>query len=115
MTIAELRDIALKLKGVTEDIKWGSHLCFSIGNKMFLVTSLDLIPLTSIFKVPLENFDEVISRVGFSKDPHLGRHCWVHLDDINRLKEKEWEHFIKQSYQLVTDQLSNKMRRQLGL
>lgn len=115
MTVAELRDIALKLKGVTEDIKWGSHLCFNVGDKMFLVTSPDLIPSTSMFKVPLEDFDELISREGFSKDAHLGRYCWIHLDDINRLTKKEWEHFITQSYQLVADKLSNKIKRQLGL
>ena len=41
MTVEELREIALKLTGVTEDIKWQDHLCFSVGNKMFLVTSPD--------------------------------------------------------------------------
>ena len=115
MTVAELRDIALKLKGVTEDIKWGSHICFNVGNKMFLITSPDLIPSTSMFKVPLEDFDEVITREGFSKEPHLGRYYWVHLDDINRLTKKEWEQFIIQSYRLVADRLSNKMKKQLGL
>ncbi len=115
MTVSELREIALELKGVTEDIKWGDHLCFSVGGKMFLITSPDFIPSTSAFKVPAEQSDEIISNEGFSKHSHLGRHNWIHLDDINRLTKKEWEHFINQSYQLVADRLSNKLKKQLGI
>ena len=73
-----------------------------------------MIPSTAAFKVPEENFDEVISIEGFTKHPHLGRHHWVHLDDINRLTKKQWEQYIKQSYQLVASKLPVKTRKLLG-
>ncbi len=115
MTVEELRVISLGLPAVTEDIKWQDHLCFSIGSKMFLVTSPDLIPSTAAFKVPEDVFYEVISKEGFSKHTYLGRHHWVHLDDINRLTKKDWQHYIKQSYALVAAKLPAKIKKQLGL
>lgn len=35
MTVSEIREIALQLNGVTEDIKWEDHLCFSGEIKCF--------------------------------------------------------------------------------
>ncbi|MFA7445575.1 MAG: MmcQ/YjbR family DNA-binding protein [Flavobacteriaceae bacterium] len=115
MTVFEIRDIALGLNGVTEDIKWGDHLCFNVADKMFLVTSPDLVPSPVSFKVAEDVFEETISRAGFSKHNYLGRHNWVHLDDINRLTKNEWLQFITQSYQLVASKLSNKMRNKLNI
>jgi predicted DNA-binding protein (MmcQ/YjbR family) len=115
MTVEELRAISLKLPGVTEDIKWEDHLCFSVGDKMFLVTNPDQVPSSASFKVTEEDFHEVISRDGFAKHTYLGRHHWVQLDDINRLKKKEWESYIRQSYELVAAKLSKKIQKQLGL
>lgn len=44
MTVEELHVISLSLHGVPEDIKWQDPVCFSVGNKIFLATSPDLIP-----------------------------------------------------------------------
>ncbi len=115
MKVEDLQNIALKLPAVTEDIKWQSHLCFNIGAKMFLVTSPDVIPSPVSFKVPEEIFYELISNDAFSRHTYLGRHHWVHVDDINRLTKKEWEHYIRQSYNLVASKLSLKFRKQIGL
>ncbi len=115
MTVDQLRIIALKLPGVTEDIKWNTHLCFNVDDKMFLITSPDTLPSAASFKVDESDFHEIISREGFEKQKHLGKYHWVHLDDINRLKKKEWEAFIHQSFKLVASKLSQKKRKQLGL
>ncbi|MEJ7681892.1 MAG: hypothetical protein WKG06_29390 [Segetibacter sp.] len=82
---------------------------------MFLVTSPDHIPPTSAFKVSADNFEETINRIGFSKHSYLGRHNWIHLDDISRLTRNEWKQFIVQSYQLVADKLPNKIKNQIEL
>ena len=115
MTVAEIREIALQLNSVTEDIKWDDHLCFNIAGKMFLVTNPDLIPTTASFKVSADIFDDTISRIGFSKHKYLGRYHWVHLDDINHLPKQQWEKFIFQSYQLVASKLSNKKKKELNI
>ncbi len=115
LTVEDLQKISLSLPGVTEDIKWESHLCFSIGGKMFLVTSPDLVPSSASFKVSAEDFHEFISREGFEKHAYLGRHNWIRLDDINRIASKEWETCIRESYNLVSAKLSLKKRKILGI
>lgn len=115
MTVEDLQKISLSLPGVTEDIKWESHLCFSIGGKMFLVTSPDIVPSSASFKVPAEDFHEIIAHDGFEKHAYLGRHNWVRLDNINRISKKEWETYIRVSYDLVSGKLSLKKRKLLGI
>ncbi len=114
MTIETLQGICEKLPGVTQDIKWENHLCFNIGEKMFLVTSPDSVPHTATFKVPDEEFEEISQRKGFKPAAYLARYKWVHIDDINLLGKKEWEHFIKQSYQLVFDKLPARLKKQIA-
>lgn len=115
MTVEDLQKISLSLPGVTEDIKWESHLCFSIGGKMFLVTSPDIVPSSASFKVPAEDFHEIIAHDGFEKHAYLGRHNWVRLDDINRISVKELETYIRGSFNLVSAKLSLKKKKLLGI
>jgi predicted DNA-binding protein (MmcQ/YjbR family) len=103
------------LPAVTEDVKWGHDLCFSIGNKMFLVIGLDNSPTTSSFKVTDEEFEEMSSRDGFIPAPYLARYKWVHTDNINRLTKKEWQYYIKQSYELIKSKLPKKIIKQSGI
>lgn len=67
-----MRNIAFSLKGTTEAIKWGDHLCFSVGNKMYLVTSPDQVPSTSAFNVPADELKEIIAREDWQN-----RHIWA--------------------------------------
>ncbi|MCD6019043.1 MAG: hypothetical protein K0S53_2164 [Bacteroidetes bacterium] len=115
MTIEELQTICKKFKGMTEDIKWEDHLCFNVGDKMFLVTAPDAVPNSASFKVSDEEFDELSQQEGFMPAPYLARYKWVHLDDINRLSKKQWEHYAGQSYKLIASKLPAKIKKQIGL
>ncbi len=64
MNIEEIQNLCKQLSGVTEDIKWGSDLCFSVGGKMFLVTGLEQSPITASFKVTDEQFEEMSAKPG---------------------------------------------------
>lgn len=115
MTIADIETICRQLAGVTEDIKLGEHLCFNVGNKSFLFTAPDHVPVSASFKVPDDIFEEITCREGIIPQPYVARYKWVLIDDINRLTRKEWEHYIKQSYLLIAAKLPAKTRRELGL
>ncbi|WP_158267631.1 MmcQ/YjbR family DNA-binding protein [Adhaeribacter arboris] len=115
MQIEDLRNIALNLKGSTEDIKWEDHLCFTIGGKMYLVTSPDQVPSTASFKVTPEEYEALLAQPGFQKHSHLARYHWVHLNDLNRLSKNEWQHFIRQSYELVAAKLPKKVKKELNI
>ena len=54
MTTEDIQTICKKMVAVTEDIKWGHDLVFSIGAKMFCVVGIDNIPVTASFKVTEE-------------------------------------------------------------
>jgi len=115
MDIEGIQTICRGMAGVTEDIKWEHDLVFSIGGKMFCVAGLDQSPTTASFKVPDEDFEEMSQRPGFKPAPYVAKYKWVFIDDINKMNKKEWTHYLSQSYRLVKDKLSNKVKKQLGL
>lgn len=114
MNIETLRELCRALPAVTEDVKWGHDLCFSVADKMFCVAALDG-PLTVSFKVKDEEFDELSSKPGFSPAPYVARYKWVLVEDVNKLSRKEWSHYVKQSYELVKARLPKGVARKHGL
>lgn len=108
MTIENLQEICAGFDDVTEDIKWEHDLCFNTGNKIFLVTAPDKVPVSASFKTDEKTFSELIEREGFIPAPYLARHKWVYVDDISRLSKKEWQQFITRSYEIVKAKLPKK-------
>lgn len=112
MNIESLRMLCLSFPGATEDVKWESDLCFSVGGKMFCVTSADVDSGAS-FKVLEEEFREFSHREGIIPAPYLARYHWVYVHAFNWLSDKEWAHYIRQSYELVKDKLPKKVQEGL--
>jgi predicted DNA-binding protein (MmcQ/YjbR family) len=112
MNIEMLRKICSSLPAVTEDIKWGNDLVFSVGDKMFCVASLEP-PFSCSFKVPDEKFDELSSQNGFTPAPYMARAKWVLVTDPSKLNKKEWEQYVKHSYELIKSKLTKKLRDKL--
>jgi predicted DNA-binding protein (MmcQ/YjbR family) len=115
MNIEDLRSLCLSFTAVTESVKWGNDLVFSVGGKMFCVASLDAVPASASFKVRDEEFEEMCSRQGFKPAPYVAKYKWVWMDDISRLDKKEWQHYSHQSYELVKAKLPAKLKREAGL
>ena len=115
MNIEDLQAICINLPGVTQDIKWENHLCFNVGNKIFLITSPDTVPVTASFKLVDEEFDELAGREGFKPSPYLARYKWIYVDNINLLTKKEWEVYIGQAYLLISSKLSIKIKKKIKL
>ena len=105
----------MSLPAATEDVKWGHDLVFSVGTKMFCVVGLDQQPVSASFKVQEEIFDEMCSREGFRPAPYMAKHKWVWVDDIRRMKKKEWEQCIPSSYEIVKHNLTAKVKKELGI
>jgi predicted DNA-binding protein (MmcQ/YjbR family) len=115
MSTEEIQNICRQLPGVTEDIKWEHDLVFSIGEKMFCVVGLDQSPVTASFKVRDDEFEEIANRPGFKPAPYVAKYKWVWIEDINKMKKTDWMKYLQQSYELVKNKLSLKLRKQLGL
>jgi predicted DNA-binding protein (MmcQ/YjbR family) len=112
MNIESLREFCLSLPYTTEDVKWGADVCFSIGGKMFCVSGFSQ-PLHASLKVNDEEFEEVSSRQGIIPAPYLARYKWVLISEDAGLTDKQWKHYISQSYELIKDKLPKKMLKEL--
>lgn len=115
MDLEELRKICLSFPKVTEDMKWENHLCFCIGEKMFLVTGPDQVPVTASLKVSDEEFENLSSKPGCKPAPYLARYKWIYMDNIERLSKKQWEKYAKEAYQLIAAKLPAKTKKELGI
>ena len=115
MDIEQIRKFCTSLPSVTEDIKWGNDLCFSIGGKMFCVVGLDQSPASASFKVTDEEFEEICNRPGFKPAPYVAKYKWVLIEDITRMKKTDWYKYLSQSYDLVKEKLPAKVKKKLGL
>jgi len=113
MNIEEFRKFCLNLPAVTEDIKWENNLVFSVGGKMFCLADLDP-PFQASFKVREEEFEELSARDDIIQAPYFARMKWVKVMDESALSRQEWEHFLRQSYQLVKSKLPKKTRESIG-
>jgi predicted DNA-binding protein (MmcQ/YjbR family) len=114
MDIDQLRAICTALPAVTEDIKWGHDLVFSVGGKMFCVASLEP-PFTCSFKVRDEEFEELSGQDGFEPAPYMARAKWVLVTKPGKMNKKEWERRVRDSYDMVKQKLTKKARTDLGI
>lgn len=115
VTIEDLLKIGAQLKGTTNDIKWDHHLCFNVGEKMYLITSPDQVPVNASFRVSDEHFDEMIAQPGIIAAPYMARNKWVQLDDISRLSLEEWRSIMQESHGIIAAKLTKKKQKELGL
>jgi predicted DNA-binding protein (MmcQ/YjbR family) len=114
MNIDVVRTICRSFPGVTEDIKWGSDLVFSVGGKMFTVVNTER-PHTLAFKCTPETFAELIERDGIIPAPYMARAMWVQECSVGDVFERrEMEALIKTSYELVAAKLPKSRRPRAG-
>jgi predicted DNA-binding protein (MmcQ/YjbR family) len=110
MSIDAVRTFCLSLPAVTEDIKWGSDLVFSVGGKMFAVVNTER-PQTLAFKCTPEVFGELTERDGIIPAPYLARAMWVQERTVGEvLGRREMEELLKSSYELVVSGLPKSKR-----
>ena len=113
MNIEMIREFCLALPGVTEDIKWGNNLVFSVGGKMFCLADLE-VPLRVSFKVEEEQFLAMTALTGVIQAPYFARMKWVCVTEPDRFSTGEWEQFLLRAYHLIKNKLPAKIRESLS-
>ena len=117
MNVELLRKFCLSLPYVTEDIKWGHDLCFCIGGKMFCVTGIDPSASSGSMQVSLkadeEEFEELCATNDIIPAPYLARYKWVLVQKATRFNKKDWEHYVRRSYELIREKLPAKVKKTL--
>jgi len=99
--------------GVTEDIKWGEDLVFSVGDKMFAVTGNAAPAQAMSFKAEDERFLELTDRPGIIPAPYLARAKWVRVDASADLGDEEAAQLLRRAYELVFAKLTKKLQRDI--
>jgi predicted DNA-binding protein (MmcQ/YjbR family) len=102
------------LPGATEDVKWGDHRVFSVGDKMFAVFNVgDAEPVT--LKVDAAVFPILTREPGITPAPYLARASWVRLESPRVLPREQIEALLRESHELVASKLPKRLRRELGI
>ncbi|MCB0524700.1 MAG: MmcQ/YjbR family DNA-binding protein [Saprospiraceae bacterium] len=106
MNLQMLRKLCMSLPETSEELRFGSDLGFSVKGELYCTTADDDEGGVS-FKVKESEFREMTQREGIFPAPYLSRFHWVYVIDYAWLKDKEWEFFVKQSYELVKAEGTN--------
>ena len=112
MTLEDLRQICISLPKVTEDVKYGTDLCFSIGNKIFCGTRIEG-PFRTGIKCEESDFEYLIEREGIMPMPRLSKTFWIRIEKSNSLTPAEWKNYVRKSYELVLSTLPRKVKQSL--
>jgi|WetSurMetagenome_2_1015567.scaffolds.fasta_scaffold313674_2 predicted DNA-binding protein (MmcQ/YjbR family) len=109
-----IREHCLSLPHTTEQIQWGNHLLFKIGGKMFAITSLDYVSRMVTFKVPEEEFDELVERPGIMQAAYLAKRKWISVENEDAMPRVELRQRLTRSYELVKPGLTKKAQLELS-
>src|ERR1700758_5238529 len=112
MDIESLRRYCLEFPHTTENVQWGSDLCFKVDGKLFVVTALEPGPVRLSFKCSPEMFAELCERPGVRPAPYMARAQWVALEQLNTLPDSELRGLIAASYRLVFERLPKKRQQE---
>ena len=113
MDFEAAKELCRTFPGCTEDIKWGADIVFSVGLKMFAVTSSEVPAGGMSFKVDDERFLELTDRPGIIPAPYLARAKWVRVESAKALSDEEAGALLRRSYELVFAKLTKKLQREI--
>ena len=107
-------ELCRSLPGVTEDVKWGNNLVFSVGLKMFAVFDVPAGEPFS-FKAEADVFSMLTQRPGVRPAPYLARHSWVAVDRRDTLPLEMVQDLLEEAHGIVAAKLPKRVREELGL
>jgi predicted DNA-binding protein (MmcQ/YjbR family) len=113
MELESIRKFCLRLPHVTEKVQWGDHLVFKVGDKMFLVASLEPSKHALSLKVGAEAFEQLQEVDGIVPAPYLARAKWLALREFGLLRDDEMRELIRTAHALVFGSLPRSLREAL--
>ncbi len=113
-TFQSIQKYCRALPHTTEDVKWGTNLVFSVGNKMFAVLDLEHPEANSVsFKCSPQDYERFIQLPDIIPAPYAARFFWVKLEKLTALEEDLIYDLLKQAHEIVFSKLSKKLRASL--
>jgi predicted DNA-binding protein (MmcQ/YjbR family) len=115
MNLDSLRSHCLSLPYANEKVQWEDHLLFTIGGKMFVVTSFEPGPNVATLKPEPEHRLELLEREGIEPAPYLARAGWISVRDWDVLRDSEWRDLVSESYRMVLGKLPKRLQARFAL
>ena len=109
-----LFELCRSLPGVTEDVKWGDNLVFSVGRKMFAVFNVPAGEPFS-FKADPAVVSMLTQQPGVRPAPYLAKHSWIAVDSRETLPREMVEDLLEEAHGIVAARLPRRVRDGLGL
>jgi predicted DNA-binding protein (MmcQ/YjbR family) len=117
MNIETLQHYCLSKKGVTESFPFGPDtLVFKVGEKLFLLASLDEVPLQ--FNVKCDPDEAVQLRDTYNcvvPGYHMNKKHWNTIVVDGSVSDKQLQQWIDASYNLVFDSLPKKLKQEISV
>jgi predicted DNA-binding protein (MmcQ/YjbR family) len=66
------------------------------------------------FKCTPEKFAELVEREGITPAAYMARNHWVTMHRLDALEEAQTESLIRESYEMVWEKLTKKLRAELA-
>jgi len=114
MNLDSIRAYCLSFPHAAEKIQWENHLLFTIGGKMFLITSLEPSPFVATLKPDPEHRFELLEMEGIEPAPYMARAGWVSIRRWDTLRDPEWRDLIAESYRMIFGKLTKKLQTSLS-
>jgi predicted DNA-binding protein (MmcQ/YjbR family) len=116
MNIETLQQYCLSKKGVTEETPFGpDNLVYKVGGKMFLLASLDSVPLQFNAKCdPEEAIQLRDAHACVLPGYHMNKKHWNTILVDGTVSDKELQQWIDASYHLVVDSLPQKTKQEIS-
>lgn len=115
MNIETLQQYCLSKKGVTEETPFGpDNLVYKVAGKMFLLASLDAIPLQ--FNAKCDPEEAIQLRDTYPcvlPGYHMNKKHWNTVIVDGSVSDKMLQQWIDASYQLVVDSLPKKLKEEI--
>ncbi len=112
MTNDAIRDFCLSLPHVTEVVRWGEHLLFKVGGKMFAIIDLD--GQSCAFRCTPEKYSELLEIEDIVRSSHnMWKYQWVTTETLDALPDPDYRDLLTESYRLVRATLPAKVRADL--
>jgi predicted DNA-binding protein (MmcQ/YjbR family) len=113
MNIEEIREYCLKKNNVTEEFPFGeTTLVFKTGGKMFLLASLDSVPLRINLKCNPEKAAELRERYDAVEPAyHMNKIHWNSVTMESSISRNEIFEWIDHSYDLITAKQGKSKRK----
>ncbi|MFC3122940.1 MmcQ/YjbR family DNA-binding protein [Agaribacter flavus] len=118
MKYDEFNSFCKALPVTTHVVQWGNSDVWKVGGKVFAIGGWEKTGTPAFtFKTSEQNYFFLQGKSGYRPAPYLASRGmkWIQLYDASKAEEDELEHYLLESYRIVSLGLTKKKQKELGL